>query len=82
VESGVALAFGREIEAASDPAARRRELEAEMEAAQSVFPRAGDFGVHHLIDPRDTRRVACEWIEEIANELAADPGPRRYSPRP
>lgn len=84
VEGGVELAFGREIRAAADPEARRRELEEEMAAAQSVFPRAEEFGVHHLIDPRETRARLCEWIAEIEPSLATLPsrGPRRYGPRP
>jgi len=85
VESGVALAFRREIEAAPDPEARRNELEQELAAAQSVFPRAEDFGVHALIDPRTTRARLCEWIDEIGPELARlrlAAGPRRYSMRP
>jgi acetyl-CoA carboxylase carboxyltransferase component len=82
VESGVALAFRREIEAAPDPQARRRELEAEMEAAQSVFPRAEDFGVHHLIDPRRTRPVLCAWVHDVQAELPALLGPRAWSMRP
>ncbi len=85
VESGVALAFRREIEAASDPEARRRELEEELSAAQSVFPRAEDFGVHALIDPRSTRARLCEWTREIGPQLAKlrlRAGPRCYSMRP
>ena len=82
VESGVALAFGREIESAPDPAARRRELEAEMAEAHSVFPRAEDFGVHELIDPRHTRPVLCDWVEEIQTALVGHRGPRGYALRP
>jgi acetyl-CoA carboxylase carboxyltransferase component len=82
VESGVALAFGREIAAAADPAARRRELEAEMEAAQSVFPRAEEFGVHDVLDPRHTRAALCAWALEIQTELRGLTGPRSYSMRP
>jgi acetyl-CoA carboxylase carboxyltransferase component len=82
VEGGVALAYRREIEAAEDPDARRRELEEELAAAQSVFPRAEEFGVHHLIDPRATRRMACEWLDEIQSQLAQLGGPRSYGPRP
>jgi hypothetical protein len=82
VESGVALAFRREIEAAPDPEARRRELEDEMFAAQSVFPRAEEFGVHELIDPRRTRPLLCRWVEEIQRELQSQLGPRRYTMRP
>jgi acetyl-CoA carboxylase carboxyltransferase component len=82
VESGVALAFRREIEAADDPDARRRELEEEIAGAQSVFPRAEEFGVHDLIDPRQTRPRLCEWIQEIQPQLRLLSGPVRYSPRP
>jgi acetyl-CoA carboxylase carboxyltransferase component len=82
VESGVALAFRREIESAPDPEARRRELEDEMAEAQSIFPRAEDFGVHDVIDPRRTRPWLCAWIDEIQPRLRAPRPPRRYSPRP
>ena len=40
VEGGVAVAFQREIAAAPDPVARRKELEEELAARQSPFPRA------------------------------------------
>ncbi len=82
VESGVQLAFKREIQAAPDPESRRRELEDEMFAAQSVFPRAEEFGVHELIDPRRTRPVLCRWIGEIQHELRQCVGPRSYTMRP
>jgi len=85
VESGVALAFRREIETAPDPEARRAELEAELAAAQSVFPRASEFGVHALIDPRETRERLCDWVLEIGPALAQlrlAAGPRRYRMRP
>lgn len=82
VEGGVTLAFRREIAAAPDPEARRRELEEELAAAQSIFPRAGDFGVHDLIDPRETRPRGCAWVEEVQGELHAQLGPRAWSARP
>ncbi len=82
LESGIELAHGREIAEAADPAARRRELEAEYARAQSVFPRAEAFGVHDLIDPRETRPVLCNWIDEIQPVLALQRGPRAYSARP
>ena len=82
VESGVQLAFKKEIERAPDPEARRRELEDEMFAAQSVFPRAEEFGVHELIDPRRTRPLLCRWADEIQPELRHLLGPRTYTMRP
>jgi acetyl-CoA carboxylase carboxyltransferase component len=84
VESGVALAFRREIESADDPEARRIELEEEMARAQSILPRAEELGVHDLIDPRHTRPVVCEWIAAMQTALREDlrNGPPSYSIRP
>ena len=62
VEGGVAVAFRRDIASAPDPEARRRELEEQLAAKQSPFPRAEALGVHDLIDPRQTRRsCAAGW---------------------
>jgi acetyl-CoA carboxylase carboxyltransferase component len=82
IEGGIELAYGKEIAAAADPDARRRELEAQYAEAQSILPRAVDFGVHDLIDPRDTRSRLCDWIEEIAPAVAGLGGPRTYTSRP
>lgn len=82
LEGGVALAYGKEIAAAPDPEARRRELESELASAQSIFPRAEDFGVHDLIDPRETRAQLCGWVAQIQSELSHQRGPRSYSARP
>jgi acetyl-CoA carboxylase carboxyltransferase component len=82
VEAGVALAFGREIAAAADPEARRRELEEELARAQSILPRAEDFGIHDLIDPRKTRPLLCRWVEEIQAQLRPLRGPRARTLRP
>ena len=62
LEGGVAVAFRREIEAAEDPEAKRRELEEKLARGRSPFPRAEIFGVHDLIDPRRTRPLLCEWL--------------------
>jgi acetyl-CoA carboxylase carboxyltransferase component len=82
LEGGVELAYGKEIAAAPDPEARRRELEADYADAQSIFPRAEDFGVHDLIDPRDTRPRLCDWLDEIGPALSQQRGPRAYTARP
>jgi len=82
VEGGVALAFGREIAASPDPEARRRELEEEVARAQSILPRAEDFGIHDLIDPRRTRALLCRWIDEVETQLRQLRGPRARGLRP
>jgi acetyl-CoA carboxylase carboxyltransferase component len=82
LEGGVAVAFGREIAAAPDPEARRRELEEAFAAGRSPFARAESFGVHDLIDPRRTRPMLCDWIDRIQPLLREHTGPRSYSIRP
>ncbi len=82
IEGGVAVAFRREIEAAPDPDARRRELEDAFAAGRSPFPRAEAFGVHDLIDPRRTRPALCDWIDWIQPRLCEHVGPHSHSIRP
>jgi acetyl-CoA carboxylase carboxyltransferase component len=82
VEGGVAVAFRREIEAAEDPARRRAELEEELAARRTPFPRAEGFSVHDLVDPRATRETLCRWLEWAWPLLERQRGPRRYAYRP
>ena len=85
VESGVAVAFGREIAASDDPEALRAELEAKFAAALSPFPRAESFCFHELIDPRETRARLCAWAGRAAPravEAAAAAGAARFPVRP
>ncbi len=82
VEGGVAVAFRREIEAAPDPEARRRELEEALAARRSPFPMAEAYGVNDLIDPRATRSALCDWLGWVEPLLAAPPGLRVRAIRP
>jgi len=82
VEGGVAVAFRREIAAAPDPDAKRHELEEQLAAMKSPFPRAESFGVHDLIDPRRTRAALCDWVGWIQPRLREHVGPRSYALRP
>lgn len=74
IEGGVAVAFRKEIAEAADPDAKRAELEDQFARGRSAFPRAEAFGVHDLIDPRQTRPVLCDWLdwaEPLQRELVA-----------
>ena len=82
VEGGVAVKYHREIAAAVDPDARRRELEAEMAAANAPAPRAESFSVHELIDPCDTRPMLCDWVDWIQPMLPGLIGPSAFPVRP
>ncbi len=84
IEGGVALAYRKEIQAAADPEQRRREIEDEVAQAQSVFPRAEEFGVHEVIDPIETRPALCDWLENarFQRDAAFESGPIAYRMRP
>ena len=82
VEGGVAVAFGRQIAKADDPAAERERLEEEMLARQSPVPRAESFSFHDLIDPRETRPVLCDWIARARPLLERLKGPTSFPMRP
>ena len=82
LEGGVAVAYRREIAAAADPEAKRRELEEALAARRSPYARAEGFAVQDLIDPRHTRPVLCDWIDWIQPQLHAHRGPRAYTVRP
>jgi acetyl-CoA carboxylase carboxyltransferase component len=81
IEGGVQAAYKREIEAAPDPAARRREIEERLQQYRSPFRTAEAFGVEEIIDPRDTRPLLCEWVETAYSLLPAELGPKRRKTR-
>jgi acetyl-CoA carboxylase carboxyltransferase component len=66
IEGGVMAAHKAEIDAAPDPAARRAELEAFYLNMTSPFRTAEKFGILDIIDPRETRAILCDWVEDAA----------------
>ncbi len=82
LEGGVAVAFHREIAAAEDPDAKRKEYEDILRQGRSPFPRAESFAVHELIDPRETRPMLCEWVDWIQPQLDQLTGPVHFGFRP
>lgn len=82
VEGGVAVAFRRQIAAADDPESMRRELEEKLASARSPYPAAESFAVHDLIDPRETRPLLCQWVEDIQPRLQDQKGPVTFGYRP
>ena len=82
LEGGVAVAFHRQIAAAPDPEAFRRELEDKLVGQRLPYARGEAFGVNDLIDPRQTRPVLCDWVDRIQRVLREHTGPRSYTYRP
>lgn len=82
IEGGVQAAYKREIEAAPDPAARRREIEERLNELRSPFRTAEAFGIEEIIDPRDTRPLLCDWVSLAYELLPAQIGSKRRGMRP
>jgi acetyl-CoA carboxylase carboxyltransferase component len=80
LEGGIEAAYRAEIDAAPDPAAKLAEIEARLERLRSPFRTAEAFWVEEIIDPRDTRRLLCEFAG-LAEKLRS-PGPRGFGMRP
>lgn len=81
IQGGVAAAYRREIESAPDPAARLAEIEARLQAIASPFRTAEATG-QDIIDPRDTRRLLCEFVEDAQPILRSQLGPIANPYRP
>lgn len=74
IEGGASAAYRREIESAPDPEAKRAEIEARLNALASPFLTAEATG-QDIIDPRETRPLLCEFVEEAQTILRSQLGP-------
>ena len=77
-EGGIEAAYRRQLAEAADPVAFRAELEARIESARGPLGPLSRFQLEEIIDPRDTRRLVCEWVEN-AYRVATQPA--RLAPR-
>ena len=77
-EGGIEAAYKRQLAEAADPRALRDELMARIESARGPVGPLSKFQIEELIDPRDTRRLICEWVETAWRLIAA---PDRLGPR-
>ncbi len=82
IEGGVEAAYKRDIEAAADPEALRRELEEKLSSMRSLFRTAEIFGVEEIIDPRDTRPLLVEWARRAYEIVCSERGPKARGFRP
>ena len=75
IEGGTAIAYKRDIENAPDPEARRQEIEARLQAISSPFRNAHAFGIEEMIDPRDTRPLLVDFIDDAWKVVQTQLGP-------
>jgi acetyl-CoA carboxylase carboxyltransferase component len=92
IAGGLEAAYRRELEAAeeeSGPPARealRAQIDERLRAVTSPFRTAERFSIEHIIDPRDTRRVLCEWAAQahrlVGQDVVSEDPVRRRGLRP
>jgi len=73
IEGGTRAAYRRQIEDADDPDAEERRIEAKLKALASPFRTAEATG-QEIIDPRETRPLAVEFVHDAQRVLAAQIG--------
>ena len=78
-EGGIEAAYKRQLAASDNPEALRQELMARIETARGPVGPLSRFQIEELIDPRDTRQLVCEWIEDAYRYIAL---PDQLGPRP
>jgi acetyl-CoA carboxylase carboxyltransferase component len=77
-EGGIEAAYKRQLAEAEDPVALRAEIEARIESARGPVGPLNKFQIEEMVDPRDTRKLICEWVE-TAYQMVSQPG--RLGPR-
>jgi acetyl-CoA carboxylase carboxyltransferase component len=75
VEGGVEAAYFREIQQAENPEARLAELMTHYRNLASPLRTAERFGVNDIIDPRETRPLLCDWVEQAYQIIPQQLGP-------
>jgi acetyl-CoA carboxylase carboxyltransferase component len=73
ITGGVSAAYRAEIEAAPDPVAKRAEIEARLGELASPF-RTAHAGQVDIIDPRTTRALMEEFVEDAQEVLRSQLG--------
>jgi len=80
LEGGIEAAYRAEIDAAPDPQAKLAEIEHRLNQLRSPYRSAETFWVEEIIDPRDTRKLLCEFAQ-LAQPLLT-PGVSAFTMRP
>ena len=61
MEGGIEAAFKSDLEKSDDPDKLLKEIEKRMEIVRSPFRTAESFIAEEIIDPRETRKLLCEF---------------------
>ena len=70
-EGGIEAAYKSEISKSEDPKKYIDKIHSKLSKVTSPFRTAEKFLIEDIIDPRDTRRKVCQWIEIAYKSLKA-----------
>ncbi|MGE3076557.1 MAG: acyl-CoA carboxylase subunit beta [Dehalococcoidia bacterium] len=82
LEGGIEAAYKRDLANSSDPDALRAELMEKLGAVRAPIRTAHAFGIEHMIDPRETRPILCEWVHQAYSITAHTLGKKARGFRP
>ena len=80
LEGGIEAAYRKEIEAAADPQAKIAEVRERLQRLGSPLRTLEAFAYDEMIDPRDTRRLLCEFANLVAPLRTPGPSTFGYFP--
>ena len=80
IAGGLEASYRSELADAPDPAAKLAEIEQRLDRVCSPFRTAEAYNFDEIIDPRDTRRLLCEFASLCAGTIAAGPPSFGYRP--
>jgi acetyl-CoA carboxylase carboxyltransferase component len=80
LEGGVEAAYRAEIDASPHPSVTQDEIEERLNRLRSPYRTAEAFWVEEVIDPRDTRKLLCDFANLVAPLRTT--GPSAFGMRP
>ncbi|MCC2110119.1 MAG: methylmalonyl-CoA carboxyltransferase, partial [Hyphomicrobiales bacterium] len=63
LEGGIEAAYRADLDAAPDPKAKLAEIEERLAKLRTPFRTAETFWVEDIVDPRETRKLLCDFAE-------------------
>jgi acetyl-CoA carboxylase carboxyltransferase component len=66
LEGGIEAAYRADLDAAPDRNAKMEEIGDRLNKLRSPFRSAESFWIEEIIDPRDTRKILCDFVELAA----------------
>jgi acetyl-CoA carboxylase carboxyltransferase component len=66
IAGGLEAAYKADLEASDDPVKKLEEIEQRLNRLRSPFRTAERFLIDEIIDPRDTRKILCDFAEMAA----------------